>query len=394
MHLPIMPIVLVFGLMTRMERAQEAAKQDYQTTEATISVELLPAPPPSPPRIEPTASKSAPSRAAPQPTDVPEEPTVGGEPQPAETDPGGEVPVQAAEPDALPGELEGEANVTLDLWFSTMREHELAPLLRGLLRCGKLGATLRRAELDALNDLDAAVFAGPRLDDPAAYTAALSHRLSPSRVKRSLSKLTWPRGKWLDESAVRIQAAGATRVVFERSASLVLAAPEPLWQKLRTTSRTMAMPSSNGRAFSLMLRDPAMPLGRIGLDVPKTIARMRLDAYAQTNGNVELRLRFDDQDEAAARENAPRLAAEIESALGQLRQVGSLSKVLAPLLGARSDLDFALPRMRFVARGKSIEAMATMPPADVEKILAKLTPFLCETGQPPASPKPSRASVR
>lgn len=385
LHLPLMPIVLLIGFLSRIDRVKEAAKQDYQANEVTVSVELLPA---SPRQPSPQASNEAAAQAAELaslPRGEGEELADGTGAEAKEEEAAVEPSLEASDEDGSLGTLEGEANVTLSLWMSTLRQHELAVALRSMLGCGKLGSTLKRAQVDAFDDLEAAVFAGPRLDDPTQYTAALSHRLPEARLRKAFARLTWPEGRWLDESAVRIRAAGARRVVFERGPKLVLATPEPVFQKLRASSRKMAIPSSNGRAFSLSLREPSMALARIGLDLPSTLTRMRLDAHARPNGGVELRIRFEDRDEATARENAPKLAAEVDVAIRQLRQVGALSKMLAPILGTRNAMDFEIPRFRFTVEGASIVGMASIDAAQASSILSKLTPFVCETDRPATS---------
>lgn len=373
-----MPIVLLLGFLSRIDRAREAAQHDYMVNDATISVELLSPVPREPARVEPPTASMGMAEAAEAPP-AEENPTVGSEElgtEPSLMDDEGE---EAAEPEASLGELAGEPNVTLLLWLAPMREQKLAPTLRRMLGCGKLGASLRRAEVDAFDDIEAGIFSASRLDDPRQYTAALSHHLPPARLQKALSRLTWPGGRWLDEDAVRARAAGATRVVFRRGANLVLVTPEPVWKKVKESSRPMRLPSSTGRALSLTLREPSMALARLGLDVPASLSRMRLEVFPQPTGDIELRLRFEDRDEAEARANAPRIAAEIDDALRQFRQVAALSKLFAPLVGG--DVDVPLPRFDFAVEGSAILSRARLHEAQVAALLAKLAPLVCETGR-------------
>lgn len=386
LHLPLMPIVLAFGLLSRMERAREAASQDYLQNAPTIAVELL--------TEFPSVSSRPPTSSPPQTMEPmpPDAPRSGGEVPGSDAlaeggpeDGEGEAtelatPSEEAGEEESLGTLEGEANVTMNLWMAPMREHALAPRLRTMLDCGKLGATLRRARLDAFSDVDAAVFAGPRLDDPAQYTAALSHHLAPLRLRTSLAYLTRPHGLWLDESSVRIHAAGATRIVYERGPSLVLATPESVWRKLKESERPMRMPIAKGRALSLTVREPAMAFRRLGLDLPASLTKMRLDAYPERGGGVDLRLRLEDRDEAAARQDREKIAKEIELALSELRQVTALSRVFASVLGTPS-LDVELPRFRFTTEGSAVVAVARMNANQVDAMLAQLEPLVCEEGR-------------
>lgn len=376
-HLPLLPIVLVIGLLSRIDRAKEAAQYDYQANDATISVELF-SPLPSQSRAGDEALETAQAAMVPSGSegaghDLVNEAAIDI----GEISEAGEGE-EAEEKEASLGEIEGEPNVMLSLWLGEMRDEKLAPTLRKLLACGKLGAALRRAQVEALDDLEAAVFAGPRLDDPRQYTAVLSHRLPRARLQMALSKLTWPRGKWLDEDAVRVRAAGATRVVFRRGEHLVLATPEPVWEKLKGSSRAMSLQSSRGRALSLMLREPTMALLRLGLKVPDTLSRMRLDIYPRAGGDIEIALRFDDRDEATARENAPKISAEIDGALRELRQAATLSRLFAPFTGR--DFAFVPPRLHFAAEGSAILGRGKLSEAQVLTMLDKLSPFVCETG--------------
>ena len=388
LHVPLLPIALVIGLFWRWERAAEAMKTDYVANEATIAVDLL----------EPSAPTPPPPPQMPAPANTPTVEIVDDARTDSELGPDDAAEVHeiveaaqaepsfaANEAEGSLGTLEDEANVTLSLWMSNMRGHELSPLLASMLACGKLGATLRRVDIDPLRDVESAVFAGPRLNDPSQYTAALSHRLPQPRLKRALARLTWPHGRWLDESAVRVRAAGATRVVFQRGEQLVLATPERVWEKLRASSRAVRLPPSRGRVFSLGLREPSMALARLGLDLPESLVRMRLDAYALADGQVEMRFRFEDRDEADAQAHRNAIAREVELASQQLHQAGKVAGLLRPLGAVPLDLDLNPPRFRFASEGKTIVAVTSLTSEDARSLLRQLVPLVCETNALPAS---------
>lgn len=383
LHLPLLPIALVLSLYWRWERAEEAKKVDYLVNEATIAVDLL-----EPPKPSPEESLSAKSTAIEVFDDARNGSELGPDRQNApmgelgESSSIEELSFDQSEAEGSLGTLEDEANVTLSLWMSEMRNHELSPKLASMLACGKLGATLRRVGIDALDDIESAVFAGPRLNDPTQYTAALSHKVSEPRLKRAFARLTWPHGRWLDDSSVRIRAAGATRVLFRRGEHLVMATPERVWEKLRTSSRTVRLPPSRGRAFSLGLREPSMALARLGLDLPETLVRMRLDAYALTGGQVEVRLRFEDRDEVQAQAHRHQIARELELASQQLRQLGKLAALFGPFGTAAVDPKLNLPRFRFGVESKTIVAVARISEADVRRLLDQLVPLVCESNVP------------
>lgn len=387
LHLPLMPIVLLMSLMWRIDRAKEAADIDYRNTEATIAVDLL-SPSPS---LESHIESALPEARV---DDAPgaSEPFDWGERgessdsriefievdlEPARDD---------AESDASLSIFDEEANIVLSLWISTMRQHALAPTLKTLLQCGKLGATLRRAKLEAFEDIETAVFAGPRLDDPAQYTGAFSHSLSELRLRQAFARLTSPNGRWIDDTAVRIQAAGATRIVSHREPSLVLVTPERVYRELRGSSRRMSMPGSAGRALSIKLREPSMVLRRLGLDLPDSLERIYIDAYPQKEGGVDIRIRFEDRDETAARAHLPKVSNELESAFREFHQAMRLSRFLGPWLGQGRALKIHLPRIHFRSQGSNIIGMASLGSLEAEATLSSLTPFVCEHPAPKAGP--------
>lgn len=381
LHLPLLPIALVLSLYWRLDRIEEAKKADYLANEATIAVDLL-----EPPKVTAQESVSAKSNAV----EVFDDSRADAELGPDREDTGevveasaGETSFETSEAEGSLGTLEDEANVTLSLWMATMRRHELAPALASMLACGKLGATLRRVDIDPFVDIESAVFAGPRLNDPTQYTAALSHSVPEHRLKRAFARLTWPHGRWLDDSSVRVRAAGATRVLFQRGEHLVLATPMRVWEELKTSSRGVRLPPSRGRAFSLGLREPSMALARLGLDLPETLARMRLDAYALADGRVEVRLRFEDRDESQALAHRTAIARELDLVSQQLRQVGRLAALFRPLGAAPVDPKLNLPRFRYAVEAKTIVAVATLSADDARQLLNQLVPLVCENDAVP-----------
>lgn len=378
LHLPLLPIALVIGLYFRLERAEQAVKTDYVVNETTIAVDLWEKPAlaaaseaiaPTPPLPAPVDESSG-TELGPHRDDVQREEVLEAR--------ASEASFEAIEEEGSLGTLEDETNVSLSVWTTEMRRHELAPLLSSMLACGKLGKTLRRVAIDPFDDIESAVFAGPRLNDATQYTAAFSHRIPDQRLQRALARLTWPHGRWLDESSVRVRAAGAMRVVFRRGEHLVLATPERVWEKMKSSPRAVHLPPSRGRVFSLALRQPAMALARLGLDVPQALSRMRLDAFPLAEGQVELRLRFEAPDAADVQAYRSAIAREIDLATQQLRQAGKLASLLRPLGVAPLEGRLNPPRFRFDLEGKSIVGVATLDREDVQALLRMLVPVVCE----------------
>lgn len=125
-----------------------------------------------------------------------------------------------------------------------------------------------------------------------------------------------------------------------------------------------------------------MALARLGLDLPETLVRMRLDAYALTGGQVEVRLRFEDRDEVQAQAHRHQIARELELASQQLRQLGKLAALFGPFGTAAVDPKLNLPRFRFGVESKTIVAVARISEADVRRLLDQLVPLVCESNVP------------
>ncbi len=376
LHVPLTPLMLLFDFFGRVLAIEKARAIDYDSDQVTIAVDLAPSPAPAAANGDTTADTiDDPTRSGPARGSRSEEPTPDDEADFGKRNP-------AADSNDVAGAFglfDGEPNVTLELWFSPLRDHPLAAPVESLLTCSLLGAATERAGA-GLDDLDAAVFAGPRLNDASRYTMAVGHHMSDERLARALTRMLPPHGSFVAPKVARIALGGATRIVFSSGPSVLVAMPEKVWKQLKAIPNRLSIPPARGRVLSLTMREPALPLGKLGIDVPKTVERMVLEVSAPSEG-ATLKLRFDDTDEAAASADAIVIGREIDRALAEVGQLTAAMHVLAPVIGAPPALDVSLPHMDFTADGRVIHGEARLDAAQVSKLLSALSPFVCVPGR-------------
>jgi hypothetical protein len=411
LHVPATPFALIVKALSTLFHLESGERHDYDAGATTISVELADQPPAPQPRadrdkvesmtVEPPPGRL--SEPSPQGVKLPK-----GEERP--DDPEGKraeaeaqkakKPRETKRPEelGLAGELgkgvQGKPNVTMTIWFSSMREHPMSGVLEPLLACTPLGGALARAGIDPLRDLEGAVVSGPKLHDPSKLTLAVHHRMKPEALRAAVDKLVRrveQPGAWIDETAARIHAGRARRVVFPHARDLVFAMPEQGWEQVRAIRAPLSIPAARGRALSIALLEPAIPLKRIGLRLPESLREMRLDIYLSVSGAGEVRVSFEDKDPASAREHATEVGLEVRDFVAQVRAVGSLAGALGPIAGAPGELArTALPDLGFVADEERIVAEAELSAEQMAAVTARLQGMMCvrpkAAGSAPAPP--------
>jgi hypothetical protein len=180
-------------------------------------------------------------------------------------------------------------------------------------------------------------------------------------------------------------------VVFPHARDLVFAMPEQGWEQVRAIRAPLSIPAARGRALSIALLEPAIPLKRIGLRLPESLREMRLDIYLSVSGAGEVRVSFEDKDPASAREHATEVGLEVRDFVAQVRAVGSLAGALGPIAGAPGELArTALPDLGFVADEERIVAEAELSAEQMAAVTARLQGMMCvrpkAAGSAPAPP--------
>lgn len=406
LHLPATPLARFFSFITTLLDIKDAEVVDYSAAStAPIDVELAGPLQPKPPATA-KDSVNAVQVEAERSSDVVkipkgEERQADSNPESTDKDPA----AKAAEakkpadkkkaPEALgvTGEMsksvEGKTNVTFTVWFSTMRDYPSADSLRPMLSCGFLGAAFQRAGVDPINDLDGALFAGQKLNDPAKYVVAIHHHMPTDRVHEAIDKLVRPKGEWIEPDVAKFHAARANRVVFPHGPSLLFITPEAGWQQVRSINKPLGIPQGRGRVLSLNLLKPSIPFKKLGLRLPASVTEMRLDLFLSVTGSAELQLRFEDRDEGSAARHAPEIHERLKDFLWQLQRVSDLSGLLESSTGTESG-SAALPDIAAVADGKAIVGQATLTQQQTRQLVGKVSALMC--AKPKGGPQASASS--
>jgi hypothetical protein len=400
LHVPATPLARFFSFLSTFIDLKDSERVDYGAAANTpISVELADPPQPKP---APKDKVNAVQVESDRPGDVVklpkgEERQSDGKPESDEKDPLQQAAEEKKKPEekkktpealGVTGEMtksvEGKSNVTFTVWFSTMRDYPSADSLRPMLSCGFLGAAFQRSGVDPIRDLDGALFAGQKLNDPAKYVVAIHHHMPKEQVHDAVDKLVRPKGAWIEPDVAKFHAAKATRVVFPHGSSLLFITPETGWQQVRGIKKPLGIPQGRGRVLSLNLLKPSIPFKKFGLRLPDSIAEMRLDLFLSVTGTAELQLHFEDRDEPSAARHAPEIHARLKDFLWQLQSVSDLTGLLGSSQGQGSG-SLAIPEVPMMADGKAIVGQATLSEEQTKQLVEKMSSLMCAKPKPQGS---------
>jgi hypothetical protein len=234
--------------------------------------------------------------------------------------------------------VKGKPNISLVFWFSTMREHPLGPLVGSLLACNPQWRDFLGDQVDPLQDLDGVMLTGPRMSETSKLTLLVQSRMEDAKVQRIMGVLAEkPGGSFVDAGAgaraVLFHADRADRIAFSHPRNMIIVTPPEGFEQLRDVREPLSLPPGRGQAMSLTMVTPWRPLRAWGVKLPETLSEIRVNAFAATDGGVNLQIELDDQDAASAEAHA-------RDVTDQARAVGG------PLLG---DIEF-------VAQGSHLSA--------------------------------------
>jgi len=360
-HLPLTPFPFVLRWLAAYLSRSDTS-WDYQDDRVIIPISLVDDVPPSEPPPEPTAAGAAEPQARPRDrgddrardAGAPDSNTADvverdgardggrrwdGGPPPAEPlaagDAGGDgdggagpsVKDTLSLVGGLRRAVKGKPNVALVLWFSTMREHPLGPLVGSLLACNEQWRDFLADQVDPLRDLDGVMLVGPRMADTSKVTALVQHRMDDTKLQNVISFvghraertstggfIPGPAGT----RAVRFHADRADRIAFTHPRNLIIVTPPDGFEQLRELREPISLPPGRGRAMSLTMVTPWRPLRNVGARLPETLSEMRVDLFAASDGGVNVEIEFDDQDAASAESHAREISDQARAMGGPL----------------------------------------------------------------------------
>ncbi|HSC86816.1 MAG TPA: hypothetical protein VLC09_06075 [Polyangiaceae bacterium] len=317
-------------------------------------------PPPTPP--EPVAE---PSPAEPKEPAAPKAPAAP-RPEPARPTPPADKPADKPgegsldDPVARAGlagkAVDSNANVRLLLHMGVVRAHPLGARIGVLLeRTPQWNDFFGAAGVDALNDVDHILVAGPQLRDSSNVVAVVQHRLSSDAVNAAFERLVARGGEWVEHQPplVKARADRADRLFVAPNARVVAVVPPSAEKSARALSRKVGFPPAGTAALEAYVVTPWRVARGTGFKVPDTLRWARFEAEASESGGAIVQIEAEDESEELALEHAASLEKSVRAA-STLDLGGGVLGGLASLAFGSSKQRF-IERIQFVAHGKRIE---------------------------------------
>jgi len=444
LHVPATPAMVFVHLSKTFAALQDPAKTDYKNTEFTVPVELLEGPktkaaaedkantfsmPAAPPPAE-AAKPSADGKSKGEAKDKKAQdirfakstegggkgktnaPTGPGDQKTADKSQSPAAPAVAsasvAPPDekapkvvGLEGDLHdgvvGKPNVTIAMWFPTMKSHALGEAVSKIMGCQSDWRVFMRAGVDPMQDLDGVMIVGPQMQDTSKMTAAVQHHISPDRVHsvmESLVQRSQAPGRWVKPQVAQVTIQRKQRMLFPHPKDVIFVAPSEGWEKLDELKAEVSLPLPRGRAFALTLQKPSIPLHRLGLEIPERITKMTLDIYPRIDGSVEFLISFEDVNDRASLSDSRRVQEQFQRLSDQIEQlshsISSLSAIV-PGLPDRKNVSVKLPPIGFVAESKRFSAEITFTPEQAASLLGIIGSGFCQ--RPDGAPQGSSSGI-
>jgi hypothetical protein len=348
-HVPFTPLPLLLGFFAAFLNRSDTS-WDYQDDQVIIPISLFEDTPKPEEPPAPAEPKTGPSTIEPKPKREPEARRDAGAPDAADAAEGADALAEASHERRAPRDagglidprgdgggpgvkdtlslvgglkrtVQGKPNVALVLWFSTMRDHPLGPLVGTILSCNAQWHDFIGDFVDPLQDFDGVMLTGPRMADTSKVTAIVQHRLDEAKlgeVMTALAAKAKQRGQGGPVAtghagmvAVRFHADRADRVAFTHPRNVIIVTPPEGFDQLKDQPEPLSLPAVQGRAMSLTMVTPWRPLRALGLRLPETLSEMRVQISAAQGGGVLAEIEFDDQDAEMAKAHAPELSEQV-----------------------------------------------------------------------------------
>jgi hypothetical protein len=212
--------------------------------------------------------------------------------------------------------VSGQPNVSIVLWFSTIRDHPLGALVGGLLGCIPQWRDFLGDVVDPMQDLDGVWIAGPQMRDTSKVTIIAQSRMDDARLETVFDALARRTGGSAVPApagmhAVRFRADRADRVALTHPRSMIIVTPPDGFEQLRDLKGPLSLPAGKGRALSASLVTPWRPARALGLRLPETLRAVRFDVSAAADGGVNIAVELDDESADAALAHAPDINSQV-----------------------------------------------------------------------------------
>jgi hypothetical protein len=343
------------------QERREAARVEPPSKAASLQMAAPPAAPPQPIPLaitpKPVAEKEADKPKDPKKEKVKEVSLQGG---------------AASKPSNKPA-------MTLGLWLSSLRASPLGAQLIAMAGCDREWKRFIDQGVDPLNDLEGVLVIGPGLFDSGSLTAAVRHSLAPERVHAVMEALvaaSGGKGRWLLPDVASARLGRGQRVLLPQQKDLFFVTPTNGWEALHRVKEPLSVPSAEGRTASLSLVKPNRTLERVGLTLPKRIAELRLEVYANLDESVDIKVELEATSSAAAAEEAPRVTEQLRDFFSDVWTTTSALGVLSGANSGGSHLEVA-PRLDLEVEERTLSGLLHLSPGQTRATLNLLASLVC-----------------
>jgi hypothetical protein len=404
LHLPLTPGMPMLKFVQRILGA--GAKQEAKAPPPReVEVELQEALRSEEQRLQ-NAKVEAPSKAASVQIEAPANVKIAKAEAKASSPNSETKPENAIKPDAQPKPakktkvkelgLEGELAskvvdrpaVTLGLWFSSLRETPLGKELLGIAACNREWKRFIDQGVDLLTDVDGVLVIGPGIFESSQLTVAVGHSLGAERVHGvvdALVKESGDKGAWILPQVAAVRFGRRDRVLMPLQPDLFFVTPREGWKGLHRVKSPLRVPSAEGRAASLVLVDPNRALERVGLALPSNISELRLEAFANRDRSVDLKLELEAKSSEAARASEREVSEQMNDFLSEVWTAASVLTRIAGTSAPAAD-DEPVPRLDLEVDGSTLSGTVHLSPNQTRTTLNLLSSFMCR--------KARRASIQ
>lgn len=388
LHLPATPVMVVLRLMHILKAQDTPPPSSAAPPPRQIEVELQEAfhqdqqrrdqqaPPEPPPNRQTLAMPTppAPVNFAPGAATKEDDPENADKPK----DPKKEK-VKDIGLEGLVGKIASKPGVTLGLWLSSLRENPLGKRVTEIAACDREWKVFVDQGVDLINDFEGALVVGPALFEPKAMTVAVKHALTQQRVHEvvdGLVRRSGAHGKWLESDVATARLGKVQRILLPQQSDMFFVAPSKGWETLHNVKQPLRVPAGDGRLVSIALVPPQKVLARAGLSLPTRISELRLEAFANADASLDIRVELLDASPAAADQDVKRISRLLHDFFAD---VWAIAATLGALTGAnQGDAPRELaPRLDLTVDERTLTGMIHLSPSQTKTTLELAASILC-----------------
>ena len=213
-------------------------------------------------------------------------------------------------------------NVSLILYTGRIRRHPLASKHASTLTSiPQWNDFFGGTGMDPVRDTEWLLLAGPQFRDTSRVSVVLRYTVSEAKMRAAVNVLaarSQPPGTWAERNGVRyvkIHADRADRyVVMPQPRVLVVVPLDGLEQAVGLRTARFPSGEGDGTAVLLDLKTPRNAFRGTPVDIPATIAWVKLAFKLMPDGGADVRIDAEDASETAARQDATMLSEQVEKA--------------------------------------------------------------------------------